>query len=294
MDDKSKDILNLYISGVMELSDVIAKEISYIKTTFSSNRNDNYPLNDNKFGIASVLKMKLACSAIVTMRLMELMFEANENEAVSYEDYKEKHRRLFSDIYPWAGEERTIKLEKRLEYLNGRTIFFLEDEINTNMNYIFTEIHSMTNEITLDRTMQNVFKRLDRDDWTFMDNIEKCAICAKIMGRMWYTHPFIEGNTIMGLWTILTIANNNGFPISTKVLREQHDKIDLRKCILLASLPEDYDVNYLANVFLLAIKSNEINELEEKKKTFSKRTMEEFLKIAADEQKNYEEENEED
>lgn len=280
MDEYSIEIVKEYINGFSELENIIKKELDYIKMKYNTNREEDFPLNDNKLGITNVGKMKMACSSIVTFRLMELFFEEDSVVEIGYNFYKYIHEYIFKDIYPWAGEERTIALEKRLEYLNGRTVFFLDDEIDVNMKSVFKEINSLTENTIIDKTMKGIFEKLSRDDWEEIDSEVQCAICARIIGKLWFIHPFIEGNTVMALFIINKVAEMNHFPFSTKILREQHEKYDLRKCILLASLPENYDINFLASILLLARKVKEMEYLDNKKKNITRRNLEDFLAIA--------------
>lgn len=279
-DEELLRIIKLYIEGYMELEDVIQKCISYIEATYSNNNSKKtYPFNANKLGIVSQKKLKMASCAIVTLRLMELdlIFDASN---INYDKYKECHEFLYSDIYDWAGEERSISLEKRLEYLNGRTITFLEDDINLNMQEVFKQINALTRETSIDKTMQSIFKKLDRDDWQNMSNEQCCAICARIIGNLWFIHPFIEGNTLLAIFTICKIAEYNEFEFSRKTIREQHDKIDIRRCILLASLQENYDVKYLASVLLLSREKKQNDQQMKKRKDGPRRSIEDFLEEA--------------
>lgn len=79
------------------------------------------------------------------------------------------HRRLFQDLYPWAGELRTVDISK------GDTHFCTVNRIEPES--------------------QKLFNRLAQANW--LEGLERSdlvAACAEHFGDLNMLHPFREGN----------------------------------------------------------------------------------------------------
>lgn len=237
MDSTARSIMDEYIFGREELKDVLKKEILYFS---QMHKESERPINDNILGITDAEKLRAACSAIAVINIMEA--DAYENFELSYQWYMEMHKKIFENIFPNSGEERKENLSEKLQILNGRELSFMEHE-------------------EIERNIINLFEQIDTQCWDGMSLEQKCEICARIIGQLWYIHPFLHGNITMALYLTLRLSEKRNLIFSRKIIREQHEKIDLRKCILLASLLDGGEGNYLSTILLLS------NNIEEKEST---------------------------
>jgi len=84
---------------------------------------------------------------------------------------QEIHRRLFQDLFDWAGELRTVTLSK------GASTFFAGPNWDTAAKYTFGYLHNGP-----------LLKSNPISDSVFIEN------AAELLSRINYLHPFREGN----------------------------------------------------------------------------------------------------
>lgn len=99
---------------------------------------------------------------------LEEMIAALATAPINLETWQTMHRILFQDVYPWAGQIRTVQLAK------GGTVFAMPERIEAEARPIF------------DRLGRENFARLKRDPL-----ITKLA---GSFGELNVLHPFREGN----------------------------------------------------------------------------------------------------
>lgn len=122
----------------------------------------------NKFDIKDEQKLNEIEGVISSTRYAE--WENNPTaDSFDFEHYKAVHRYLFSDLYSWAGEIRTINISKK------GTSFTPADAIESQAALIFNRLKK-----------QNYFKNLPRDK--FVDEIVEFYCVTNTL------HPFREGN----------------------------------------------------------------------------------------------------
>lgn len=83
---------------------------------------ENSRVLKNKLGITDEQELDIAESAIVRAN-MNLLYESGFYD-FSARGMCELHHRLFSDIYEWAGEYRSINMRKREEILAGGSVWY--------------------------------------------------------------------------------------------------------------------------------------------------------------------------
>lgn len=83
---------------------------------------------------------------------------------------QETHRRLFQDVYPWAGEIRTVEIRK------GSSQFHFVEFIRSGAAATFAWLQD------------SGLLRPDVDDDTFI------ALCSDLLEKITHLHPFREGN----------------------------------------------------------------------------------------------------
>ncbi len=71
----------------------------------------NSPVLKNKFGIKDERTLEVAERKLTTLRLAELEKSPLRGE-LDFEYLREIHRRLFGEIYEWAGENRKIDISR--------------------------------------------------------------------------------------------------------------------------------------------------------------------------------------
>lgn len=145
---------------------------------------------------------------------------------------KDIHKHIFSDIYDWAGEFRTVPVYKEEVVISRLSLEYSKPEdIEKNLNIELNKLNDVKwNELNIDE----ITKR-------FTNNIAK----------IWRVHPFRDGNTRTTLTFANFFAKQHGFPMDMgsmlDLLARKYDEngkiiqYSLRDMFVLASLDEkDY------------------------------------------------------
>lgn len=107
---------------------------------------------------------------------------------ISYEGYKAIHEHVFQDVYEWAGEVRTIPIEK------GGTRFELPERIDGEMQRSFKELGAENNlqDLPIDKFAERAA--------SYLDDIN-------------ITHPFREGNGRTQRLFLRNLAEQGGYDL---------------------------------------------------------------------------------
>jgi cell filamentation protein len=124
----------------------------------------------------SILKNKLNIKDMNTLEAAEREITAETIKSVSYQSppynlgyMKELHSHLFSELYDWAGQPRTVNISK------GSTPFCICERIQPEAEKLFNKIET-----------ENWLKSLPRDNF--------CERLAEYYCEINMIHPFREGN----------------------------------------------------------------------------------------------------
>ena len=172
---------------------------------------------------------------------------------------KQIHHHIFSDIFEWAGQFRTVPLYKEELVIPGISIPYSEPK-------------------NIERDLRAKLNELNSISWQNLTTEEIAYKFAREIALIWRVHPFRDGNTRTTLSFAYLYAKEHNFPFDIKTFTDglcrkydSNDKItsySIRDFFVLACLDEkDYpEVEYLARVFEKAIKNyKEKNNLEEKR-----------------------------
>ena len=122
----------------------------------------------NKFDIQDEEKLNEIESVIASARYAEWL-NAPQSATFDFEHYKAIHRYLFSDLYDWAGEVRSVDISKK------GTRFTPANKIEKQAESIFRRLRE-----------RNHFKGLPRDE--FVEELVDFYCITNLL------HPFREGN----------------------------------------------------------------------------------------------------
>ena len=122
----------------------------------------------NKFDIREEEKLNEVEGVLTSARYAEWL-SAPKVETYDFDHYKAIHRFLFSDLYDWAGEVRTVNISKK------GTQFAPAEQIENQAAQIFERLKT-----------QNFFRGLSHDE--FVNEIVDFYCVTNVL------HPFREGN----------------------------------------------------------------------------------------------------
>lgn len=140
----------------------------------------------------SLIEQDLTSHAILELRLNPVVgsFDALH--------FCEIHRRIFDEIYPFAGQYRTIPLYKEEIFLQGESVVYGEPE----------DIADLVDEALV---------QLNRIRWDDDNLMPASKEFARIITLLWQAHPFREGNTRATLVFIAQFAKDHGFELNPAV-----------------------------------------------------------------------------
>lgn len=170
------------------------------------------------------------------------------------------HKRLFSDVYEWAGLPRTINIEKSEIVLNGISVKY-EDKSN-----IIKAINSI-HKLYFDKT------------WKTMSEHSLIYEMTRYIASLWKIHPFREGNTRTLSTYLYFFLKKHEFSLDEKLLKTH--AAFFRNALVMASLDEYSEYQYLENILSDAI----IYKVD--RKTVNKEIAHKYEKIKDIDMKNY-------
>lgn len=207
----------------------------------------------NKFNIRNHQKLRQAEADVGFAKLINI-----DSVNVDFFDesiIKRIHKHIFEDIFDWAGEFRTVPLEKEEVVLPGYTIPYSDyKKIRTDLNKRLTYLNQIS--------------------WQNMSLKEISDTFAREIALLWRVHPFRDGNTRTILSFAFLYAKEHGFPFDirtfTNELNRQYTKdgkiikYSIRDKFVLACLDEEHypEIEHLARVFYLAINNYKTQEQE--------------------------------
>ena len=142
----------------------------------------------NKFDIREEGKLNEVEGVLTSARYAEWL-RAPKAKTFDFDHYKAIHRFLFSDLYDWAGEVRTVNISKK------GTQFAPVEQIESQAMQIFEQLKT-----------QNFFKGLSRNE--FVDEIVDFYCVTNFL------HPFREGNGRTQRVFLTQLIRNASYDIS--------------------------------------------------------------------------------
>lgn len=148
------------------------------------------------------------------------------------------HYTIFQDIYNWAGQIRTINIEKSEPVLGGISIEYSKFE-------------------NIESDIASILSEMKSTKWDMLDIEETAVTFSKHIASLWKVHPFREGNTRTIITFCCHYAENQGFPLDTDLLKDNSDYV--RNALVAASsmfhdLGDKSNPEYLIRIIKDAIK----------------------------------------
>ena len=201
---------------------------------------------------------------IVPLRMIKLRMEGLTIESVF--DIQKIHNYLFSPLFDWAGEFRTITMYKREPILDGASVDY------TPAPYIQEEMNALDQK----------FKAID---WKILTTKEKIKKVSPIVQELWQIHCFREGNTRTTALFLYFLLKTLGIHINVDFLGENAKYF--RNALVVASLYSASRPEFLLGIIQDSTtiknigtgKYESINGYKVKKYTFQNHTMEKIKTI---------------
>lgn len=179
----------------------------------------------NKDDIKDPLLLDKLEENVVPVKMMALRIDGLAIKSVF--DICKIHKFLFSTIFDWAGEFRTITMYKKEPILNGSSVDYTPAE------YIKKEM----------RDLENKFQSIK---WNKLSNEDKLINVSSIVQELWQIHCFREGNSRTTGMFLYFLLKTVGVHINIDFLGKNSKYF--RNALVLASLYSKSKPEYLLGI----------------------------------------------
>lgn len=185
----------------------------------------------NKLNITDYEELKKAECDIGFVKLMSLDDVDTKCDGATL--FRRIHKHIFEDIFDWAGEYRTIPIEKQ------------EQVVIPGISLVYGEPNNIAKDV--DRSMQEMYA----DKWNPNELDGFAKNLTGHLAKIWRIHPFRDGNTRTSLAFAYLFSKQHGVDLEIgKILQDLSRKKDpetgrirgysIRDRFLLAALDEEY------------------------------------------------------
>ncbi|MBR1583318.1 MAG: Fic family protein [Spirochaetales bacterium] len=136
-------------------------------------------------------------STMVQLALVKLYKESID--VASARSIFEIHKALFSNVYEWAGEKRTINIYKHEQILAGLSVEYSKFE-------------------DIDKQLSSVDSEIQKYNWDYISEKKKIEKITRIVSSIWQIHPFREGNTRAVATFLFFFMKDKGLKLNTEIL----------------------------------------------------------------------------
>lgn len=179
----------------------------------------------NTLNIRDYNRLEFVEKEITTVRLKDIARGLLTEGFYDVEHYKHFHRYIFGDVYPWAGEFRTINILKNETALNGYPLEFMDYQ-------------------SIDSHLTSVLSKMHNTSWDSLTTDEQTYQLTRIMSEIWRAHAFREGNTRTTITFLSEFLKFKDIPLQTSLFSKH--AVYMRKA-LVASVFEDEDLKKIRN-----------------------------------------------
>ena len=179
----------------------------------------------------------------------------NPIDITSTKDIFEIHKRLFKEVYSWAGKPRTINIYKTEPVLGGLSV-----------NY------SVHNQIMKD--LNKIQNDIDSFDWVNSSKKEIISKIARVISSIWQVHAFREGNTRTICLYLYFFMKKYNLKLNVDFIGD-HSKF-FRNALVLASIGEYSEYEHLEMILSDAISLKKVTNGESKYQTIKDYNLEKY------------------
>ncbi len=179
----------------------------------------------------------------------------NPINITSTKDIFEIHKRLFKEVYSWAGNPRTINIYKTEPVLGGLSVNYSDH------NQIMKDLNKIQNDI-------------DSVDWVNSSKKDIISKVVRVISSLWQVHAFREGNTRTICLYLYFFMKKYNLKLNVDFIGE-HSKF-FRNALVLASIGEYSEYEHLEMILSDAISLKKIINGESKYQTIKDYNLEKY------------------
>lgn len=156
------------------------------------------------------------------------------------------HKKLFQEVYAWAGEPRKINIYKTEAVLDGLSV-------------TYSDYNSIKKDLA------SIQKEIDSYDWKNNSKIEIISKITIVIAKIWQVHAFREGNTRTICLFLYFFMKKLGLKVNIDFIGK-HSKY-FRNALVLASIGEYSEYEHLEAILKDSIYTKKITDDETKYQT---------------------------
>lgn len=200
---------------------------------------DNSSVLKNKLGITDESELDVAESGMARTN-MSLLYNSGFSD-FSPQGFCDIHKKLFGDVYEWAGEYRSINIQKREAILAGKSVWY-------------------SNWDNIDKDLKATWKKINEIEWDKLSHDDFAKSVARLFSAVWQTHPFREGNTRTTVMMIALFVEYYGYYFDYELMAESAGYV--RNAFVLCCFGENSEYEHLEKILIDAISETPIEEYE--------------------------------
>lgn len=182
--------------------------------------------------------------------------EIKINDAI---DIFKIHKKLFENVYEWAGIPRTINIYKSEPILNGLSVEYslcnLIDKDLSKINQTYFKNNSLGN--------------LNKEDFIHL--------FTRLIANIWRVHPFREGNTRTISAFAFLLLRQYGHTFNAELIKENAKYF--RNALVMASLKEYAEYQYLQKILVDSIGEDNVVTSSDKYKKIKDYNVEDYTYV---------------
>jgi cell filamentation protein len=155
----------------------------------------------NHFGLQDEEKLGRIERMISVEAILELRRSGASSAPFDLDRLRQVHRTIFEDVYPFAGDLRTIEMSKAEPSLSGRSIRYGHPE-------------------EIDDLAGDAVERLANVDFSELEGPGGWRPFCDALAELWRAHPFREGNTRTILVFADLLLRDMGVPVDFTVISD--------------------------------------------------------------------------
>lgn len=159
-----------------------------------------YPGTDTLKNILGIQNKNLLDDAeanYVSLRLRELAEHPLSGDyGVSH--FAKMHKYIFQDIYGWAGEFRTINIEKEEPALGGLSIEY-------------------SDRAEIEDDLAETLRKMNSRSWADLTHDDRMKCFSEDLAAIWKVHAFREGNTRLVITFCCQFMEAQGIPVNRMI-----------------------------------------------------------------------------
>ena len=176
-------------------------------------------------------------------------------DITSTKDIFKIHKRLFKEVYSWAGEPRTINIYKTEPVLGGLSVNYSEPK-------------------SIMKDLNRIQKDIDSFDWINSSKKEVLSKIVRVISSVWQVHAFREGNTRTICLYLYFFMKKYNLKLNVDFIGE-HSKF-FRNALVLASIGEYSEYEHLEMILSDAINIKKMVDGEKKYQTIKDYNLEKY------------------